>query len=213
MDEWAASFLAEDVNDKVGLMVKAVWDWVGANKEWFFSGAGLFLIGIIARFWKTVFSYIRSPFRRREPLHATTVTEAASLPTSLADVMHKTNIVFIDDDVKFKVVSILQTAGWQNTRIVKDIASLDDDVVKQAHILFVDINGVGKKLGFKDEGLGLALALKTRFPTKRVIIYSADTKAERFHDAWKKADDYLPKNADPYQFQQIVEEYAIQLET
>lgn len=191
-------------------MIKTGWDWLVANKEWVFSGAGLTVIAVLAWFSKKARSYIRAIFRRHRSVQTGESTAAADGRSSLEDVMPKTHIVFIDDDVKFKVVSILQTAGWQNTRIVKDIASLDEDLVKRAHILFVDINGVGKKLGFKDEGLGLALALKTRFPTKRVIIYSADTKAERFHEAWKKADDYLAKNADPYQFQQLVEEYATQ---
>ena len=72
--------------------------------------------------------------------------------------MQTVHILFIDDDIKFKVINILQTAGWQHTRIVKDVASLTDEAVKRAHILFVDINGVGKKLGFRDEGLGLAIA-------------------------------------------------------
>jgi hypothetical protein len=192
-------------------MLKAAWDWLVANKEWFFSGAGLTGLAAVLWFWKRLVSLASWVFRRRQPVQNTQANPVASGGTSLDAVMIKTQILFIDDDVKFKVVSILQTAGWQNTRIVKDIASLDEDIVKRAHILFVDINGVGKKLGFKDEGLGLALALKTRFPFKRVIIYSADTKAERFHDAWKRADDYLAKNADPYQFQQIVEDYAGQL--
>lgn len=151
------------------------------------------------------------------PIAATPVATLQSTPPdahvpqvapSLDILMATTHILFIDDDTEFKVVDILQTAGWIHTKIAKDIATLDDERILKAGILFVDINGVGKKLGFKDEGLGVALALKNRFPNKRVIIYSAESKAHAFHEAWKKADETLSKNADPYEFQQLVEDFA-----
>jgi hypothetical protein len=191
-------------------MVKQAWDWLIANKEWFLSGLGLALVGLLVWLSKSIMRGIRA-ILRRPSLEPPAECAPEKKPLSLEDTMDKTHILFIDDDVRFKVVSILQTAGWKHTAIVKDIVSLGEDSVKRSSILFVDINGVGKKLGFKDEGLGLAFALKTRYPEKKVIIYSADTKAERFHDAWKQADTYLAKNADPYEFQQIVEEYATEL--
>jgi thioesterase domain-containing protein len=105
--------------------------------------------------------------------------------------MANTRILFVDDDTKFKVVNILKTAGWEHTTITKDIACLTDPIVTQTDIFFIDINGVGKKLGFRDEGLGLAYAIKDRYPSKRVIIYSADQKAEWHHDAWKVIDTHI----------------------
>jgi hypothetical protein len=42
-----------------------------------------------------------------------------------------------------------------------------------------------------------------------VIIYSAETEGDRFHEALRKADSFLAKNADPYQFQRLVEEFTI----
>lgn len=64
-------------------------------------------------------------------------------------------------------------------------------------------------MGFSDEGLGLALAIKKKYPSKKVIIYSAETNGDRFHEALRKADSFLAKNADPYEFQRIVEEFTI----
>jgi hypothetical protein len=81
-------------------------------------------------------------------------------------------------------------------------------VVAEADIFFVDIQGVGVRLGFKDEGLGLAGALKDKYPEKKLVIYSAEPRGERFHTAFRKADGALEKNADPYEFQQLVEEFA-----
>ena len=68
-------------------------------------------------------------------------------------------------------------------------------------------------MGFNDEGLGLALAIKDKYPEKKVIIYSAETNGDRFHEALRKADSFLPKNADPYEFQRIVEEFTLGVES
>lgn len=116
-------------------------------------------------------------------------------------------ILFIDDN-QFKVPEILKKSGWLNAKRVKDVSSLDDQEVTATDIFFVDIQGVGRALKFNDEGLGLALALKTKYPSKAVIIYSAENQGDRFHKALKSADATLSKNADPYEFQQLVEQFC-----
>jgi len=120
----------------------------------------------------------------------------------------RTKILFIDDEVKFKVVKILQAAGWIHTQLIKDVKSLDQIEVKESKIIFVDIQGVGKELDFKEEGLGLASALKEKYPHKKIIIYSAEQKGDRFHKALRQVDDSISKDADPYQFQSLVEDHA-----
>lgn len=120
------------------------------------------------------------------------------------------NIVFVDDH-KFGVVDILKKAGWVHTKRIADIESLDDRDITNAHILFIDIMGVGKKLQFSDEGLGLLLALREKYPWKKLVVYSAETTGDRFHEALSKADHRLRKNADPYQFQMVVESLSREL--
>ena len=115
------------------------------------------------------------------------------------------SILFVDDDIKFKVVSILKKDGWTNTRIIKDVNSLEQGEVAGADIFFIDIQGVGKALQFKDEGLGLVVALKKKYPHKKVVIYSAETGLNAFHQAFKVADDQISKDADPYEFVEAVE--------
>jgi len=122
-----------------------------------------------------------------------------------------TKILFIDDDTEFKVVSILKKAGWINTTLTKDIENVDDVSIKDTDIFFVDIQGVGKELGCKDEGLGLALILRKKYKAKKIIIYSAETKGDRFHEALTKADSLLAKNAEPYEFQELVEQYSLEI--
>ncbi|HOD87782.1 MAG TPA: hypothetical protein PKN53_02120 [Bacteroidales bacterium] len=128
---------------------------------------------------------------------------------NLNEIKSVCKILFIDDKV-FPVVDILKNAGWQNTQRIKDAESIDQTEIREAHILFVDIQGVGKKLKFKDEGLGLIIALKEKYPNKKVVVYSAEDqgKIQAFHAGIDKADKRLSKNADPYQFQTVVENYA-----
>lgn len=118
-----------------------------------------------------------------------------------------TRLLFIDDNyLEYKIISILKKAGWINTKAIKDITDLDDPKVVEADIIFVDINGVGVTL-FEDQGLGLASALKKKYSNKKIILYSAETTGDRFHKALKEVDNCLPKNAEPFQFINLIESY------
>lgn len=98
-----------------------------------------------------------------------------------------------------------------HTKSVVDIKTIDTPNVKENDIYFVDINGVGKLLNLEYGGLDLALMLKQRFPQKKVVIYSANKTSYSFHEAWEKVDFKLEKNALPYQFQNLVEQYSLEL--
>jgi len=114
------------------------------------------------------------------------------------------SVLFVDDDVKFQVVNILKRNGWSNTKIIKDVVSLEQPEVASADIFFVDIQGVGVSLGFKDQGLGLVMALRKKYPAKKIVIYSAEN-ANAFHPAFGQADERISKDADPYEFMEAVE--------
>lgn len=115
-------------------------------------------------------------------------------------------ILFIDDDTRFKVVKIMKQAGWPNVSIRKDIRDLEEPEVKDTDVFFIDIHGVGRALDFADGGLGLTLAIKAKYPEKKVVLYSAQTDGDRFHKALKKADGSLAKNAEPYEFITLLEQ-------
>ena len=186
-------------------------DFWKSNYQWIFSGAGAVILGsLFTIFKKPVLNlFPTSTNRKKETLGLTVLPEEPN-DNNFDELKRLCNILFVDDDTKFKVVTILKKSGWINAKAVKDLESVDEIIVKEAHILFVDINGVGVEMGFKDEGLGLALALKNKYgKSKKVIIYSAETKGDRFHEALRKADNCLPKNADPYQFQKLVEDYSL----
>ena len=123
----------------------------------------------------------------------------------------KIKILFIDDDKKFNIVKIFKDSKWKNTNSTTDIKSVDEPKVKEADIIFVDINGVGKLLVCKDEGLDIALMLKQKYPNKKIIIYSANKDNDNFHKAWDLCDFKLEKNALSYQYLSLVEQYSIEL--
>lgn len=199
--------------------------WLIENKEWLFSGVGLTALGLIIN---GIIGKKEEPLKENSLKNSNSIVinntsphnndnepiekqgESVVMPIkTLEEHKNSTKILFVDDDQKFKVAKILVKSGWVHTKLIKDIGTLDQQDVCEASILFVDVQGVGVALGFQDEGLGLALALKDKYPQKHVIIYSAETQGDRFHKALRKADSFLPKNADPYEFQKIVEEFTI----
>ncbi len=188
-----------------------MFTYILENKEWIFSGIGISVIGLM-------FYFLKSKQKNSTVINENSNSVIVNINNTqennqnkqdrddcLIELKKKTKILFIDDDNKFKVVSILKNSGWVNTKIIKDINNIDSDEVRTTDIFFVDIQGVGKKLEFQDEGLGLANALKNKYPNKKVVIYSAENRGDRFHEALKKVDDSLPKNAEPFQFQQTIE--------
>lgn len=114
-------------------------------------------------------------------------------------------ILFIDDE-RFKMMDNIKKAGWQNVSYKKDITNLDDAAILKANIIFVDINGVGQNLFPKNQGIGLAAAIKNKFPKKQVCIYSAEP--HMLDPDLKKVDDILQKNAEPIQFYNFIEEFG-----
>ena len=118
-----------------------------------------------------------------------------------------TQILFIDDE-DFSVLKMLKRAGWKNVKKKSDVFDLDDVDIRNADIVFVDIKGVGLSLGFKNQGAGLAAAIKQRYPKKGVVIYSGTHEHDIFDLAWDQVDARLSKNAEPVQFMYLIEQYG-----
>jgi hypothetical protein len=128
---------------------------------------------------------------------------------NLQEIKRLTKILFIDD-VKFEVVDRITTNGWAQCTRVKDIEDLDHPDIDRTHIFFVDIQGVGKKLNFPDEGLGLARALKQKYPSKAVILYSSEGQRDIFDSTLSIVDARIRKNADTYEFLKLAEKFALE---
>lgn len=132
---------------------------------------------------------------------------------SLDELKQYCRILFVDDDTDFKTINIIKQAGWTHTLLVNDIDNIDADCVRDAHIICLDIQGVGKALNFQKEGLGLLSALKSRYPHTAIIAYSAQSNGtiDCFDIDINKADKRLSKTTDPYQFMLTLEELAVDM--
>lgn len=116
---------------------------------------------------------------------------------------HNLHILFIDDE-EFPIVENLKDAGWSVEKI-DDLKNIEDDSVLRSQIIFVDYKKVGRFLSKKEEGIGIIKALKGKYKkSKRVILYSGHNRFTLGHDI-KAADNFLPKNADSYEFIQMIE--------
>ena len=140
------------------------------------------------------------------PTNAPTGSEEPNI--DIVDLKETCRILFIDDDKKPTVIKTLTKSGWKNISRIGDTANLDLLEIRAANIIFVDIKGVGLLLQFKNEGIGLAAALKDKYKDKGVVIYSATEEHNLFDPDIKKVDDWLYKNAEPIQFSNMIEQYG-----
>jgi len=187
--------------------------------QWIFSGIGVLILGFIITYFTKENKQEDSKMQNNSNsnsinivnnLGKTNSAESDNMTSNKQNLKSKiqTRILFVDDNhTDYKMVSILKKSGWLNTKSVKDITDLDDPKIIEANIIFVDINGVGTTL-FQDQGLGLASALKKKYPEKYIVIYSSETKGNRFHKALREVDDCLYKDAEPIQFINVIETYT-----
>ena len=110
-------------------------DWIIANKDWLFSGVGISVIGFVIFFVKKLYSPQQSA---PEPSNSNinnidikidnnnssleknsknTKDNARGVPKkTLIDFKNETRILFVDDDARFKVTTILTNSGWVHTK-------------------------------------------------------------------------------------------------
>lgn len=216
-------------------------EYILENKEWIFSGIGVLILGILFKYInnnsiENKKSGIPENINKVNPIISPNINPTNNINVNIGNTEKNTmtvknntenkdfdreaiidslkpkiKILFIDDDKKFNIVKIFKDSKWKNTSTVVDIKSIDDAIVKEADIIFVDVNGVGKLLHCKNEGLDIALMLKQKYPKKKIIIYSANKNNDNFHPAWDECDFKLEKNALSYQYLSLVEQYSIEL--
>lgn len=129
---------------------------------------------------------------------------------SMDDLKRITKILFIDDQNFNYITALKEKDGWQNISRIADPTSISQTELREAHIIFVDIQGVGKKMGFEDEGLGLVQAIREHYPEKKIIMYSAENKGriDGLHPAGNLVDFRLRKTASRYEFENAIERFA-----
>lgn len=204
-------------------MFQQVISWIVNNATWVFSGIGVFVLSCLV-------AWLSRPSKKEVSknthqssslsgnsgsvvagrdiiINPHSVKEAPSSPEGKRDTQNTIHILFIDDE-EFQVVQMLKNDGWKAVNRIDDPNSIRAQEILDAEVIFVDIIGVGKAMGFKNQGIGLAAEIKRRYPNKRVVIYSGEEKHSVFDSDLHSVDNWLPKNAEPIQFIQEIENYA-----
>lgn len=63
----------------------------------------------------------------------------------------------------------LKQAGYVNVKKISVVKRIDSPEICNANIIFVDINGVGESLFPKEQGLGVAKAIKNDLEIRKFI--------------------------------------------
>lgn len=131
--------------------------------------------------------------------------------SSVDEIKSRIKILFVDDKDDFPIISMLRNNGYQ-VEYMDDITDIDAKAVRYADIIFLDINGVGVAMKFKNQGMGLCGALRDYYgDSKRLILYSGETEGSIFDKDAKKADATLPKDSDLFQFISYITQYGKEL--
>lgn len=191
-------------------------DWISANYIWFLSGIGVTIVSFMFKF---ISKFFRSLFSASDPKTNSNVINqnitigdvSGSKPQSsnenaIQPTRSKSSIpiLFIDDQ-KVSFIPVIKKSGYSSIKYLKDCDQIDCNQVLESEVIFVDINGVGKNLFPTDQGLGLAVAIKKKFPHKCIVLYSAEQ--HYLKNEFRILDGILPKNSETYEFVKIIDDY------
>jgi CheY-like chemotaxis protein len=125
----------------------------------------------------------------------------------IADRRSKIKIAVIDD-APFTPQVNLQNYGYKFD-LVGDIKKIDE--VQKYQLILCDIKGVGAYLGGSNEGAAIISELKSRFPEKIVIAYSASKIADTAVRAAKeRADAFIAKDVDIEEWISELDKWSIE---
>ena len=119
-----------------------------------------------------------------------------------------TRILFIDDEDRTRLINYLDREGWQARQVI-DLNSMENIDLKDSHIVFTDIMGIGKLLEKENEGLDIVVSIKKKFPEKKVALYSSKSTHDIFHEANDLVDKRIFKRSGDFeQFRLTAEELS-----
>lgn len=111
-------------------------------------------------------------------------------PNSISELRKYASILVIDDN-EFAPESSLKRNGYQIQHKI-DLDTIKD--VEPYDIILCDISGVGKKLGFKNEGAFIIREIHASYPNKRIIAYTSYTYNPNYNQFFSMADFVAPKD-------------------
>lgn len=118
------------------------------------------------------------------------------------------SILFIDD-LDMPVVESLKKANYKVKKI-KDLKDIDDAEVKNAQVIFIDFDGVGKFVSPQHQGAGLVKELKIKYKSsKYVVLYTAQPTMPTdttMNSLFTIADARMRKDSDVTDFTEQIRE-------
>lgn len=188
-------------------------NWIIDNKEWLLSGLGISVLASMKWIIK-LFSHNKD---RDKNSISNVINQTINIDNKdIVDNTENSNerkikkskstvvILFIDDN-KVSFIQAMKKAGYTIVRYLKDCNNIHIQYVVDADIIFVDVNGVAMTLFPKEQGFGLAKAIKEQYPNKCVVLYSAEPQYLR--KDYNILDSVLPKNSEPYEFIKIIDDW------
>jgi hypothetical protein len=137
-------------------------------------------------------------FFGQQPPHPTLTVE---------QIQRITRILVIDDDFPdLPLVDHLKKEKW-HVDAIDDLESFTNAKFQKAHIICLDIMGVGKKLKVEN-GMYLVKEIKVRFPEKKILLYSSVSQQDIFDEAVDLVDKRLRKTSSCMPFSSAVEDLA-----
>lgn len=191
----------------------SIFDWFLNNKEWCFSGIGVTILAFLMNWLRKFFAQKNDVIPANKNVITQTInivdnhkeqpTDCSTMRTPLKS-KSTIQILFIDDN-KVSFIPAMKKAGYSLIRYIKDCNNIHCQQIKDAEIIFVDVNGVGMSLFPQEQGFGLARAIKQQYPSKCIVLYSAEP--QYFRKDYKYFDSVLPKNSEPYEFTKIIDDW------
>jgi hypothetical protein len=115
-------------------------------------------------------------------------------------------ILFIDDS-DMPVVNSLRSNGY-NVKKIQDIKNIDDPVLKDSQIVFIDFHGVGLRISPEHQGAGLIKEIRNQYGLKKYLIFYTNKTnlptETTLHDLFNMADAKLRKDSDNIDFIQQI---------
>lgn len=128
-------------------------------------------------------------------------------PLTAEQIRKMTRVLVIDDDCPdLPLVDHLKKEKW-HVEAIDDLDSFTNTKFQKAHIICLDIMGVGKKLNVEN-GMYLVKEIKDRFPEKKIILYSSVSQQDIFDEAVDIVDKRLRKTSTFMPFSSAVEDLA-----
>ncbi len=129
------------------------------------------------------------------------------LRTRITDKRKSVKIVIIDDN-EFAALNNLLRHGY-DIRHIKDIESFDD--IEKYQIILCDLNGVGASLNPDLQGAHVIQQIKSIYPEKFVVAYTAGANKELMMHGLINADRYAAKDARVEEWCSMLDDAIIDL--